>query len=90
MCTYSLTVFEHGLARLMHVRVQLLPWLASISRSVDSAGSWQHKDDLVGVTAPEDVFKRVVDFEGLELDFVLVERADLINHISCTSLGELG
>jgi len=83
-----LTVFEDVLTRLVHVGVQLLPGLASVARSIDCAGGRLHEDDFVGVTAPKDVSKLVVDFEDLELDFVGVVRADLINHISCTSLGE--
>jgi hypothetical protein len=51
----SLTIIEHIHACLMHIGVQLLPRVSSISRPVDRSCVGLNQNDLIGVTAPHDV-----------------------------------
>ena len=56
--TYGLALFKHARTCLVHLRVQLLPGLSSISGSVYGASIALDEDDFIGVTAPHDVLQR--------------------------------
>ena len=86
--TYRLTVIHHIHACLVHVRVELLPGVSSVSGPVDCSRVGLNQDDLIGVTAPHDVLQWTINLEDLETNFVCFHCINVINHISCTSVGQ--
>ena len=84
--TYRLTIIDDIHACLMHVGVELLPGVSSISWPVDCSCVRLNQNDFIGVTAPHDVLQWTVNLEDLETNFVCLYCINLINHISCTSV----
>lgn len=86
--TYRLTVIDDIHACLVHVGVELLPRVSSVSGPVDCSCVRLNQNDLIGVTAPHDVLQWTVNLEDLETNFVCFHCINVINHISCTSVGQ--
>ena len=81
--TYRLAVVHYAHTSLSHNRMELLPWVSSVSWAVDGACLRLDKDNIVRVSTPHDVDEGAVDFEDLEVNLVCVGSIDL-NHCRCS------